>query len=340
MLEENPSALAQATEAVRLRRLHHHNDETLANVLYYEARALMGLNRWREAVDAYSESLAIREKLHGDNHLLTATVRGEMAWGLVQLGRTAEAEQCARLATDYWRTLPDQTLLLGGPRSLAFVLHRTKRFEESVAIKREELAALQKAYGPEHPAIVGTLDNLGYGLLDLNRDDEAEPILLEAVRQSRKFYPAYDHGRAHMYESLLRIDARRNDWGGQLARAREYVATSQRGASPDQRELRMAYATLGHTLLEQAEHFAETDSARVLACLDELTTSKDFAPEVKAAGGWVDCLRGIVLGRDDTRRAEARELLSRGLGAMKRKEKQTALETQRMKKAEAALARM
>ena len=91
------------------------------------------------------------------------------------------------------------------PRALALILHGTNRHEESVAVKREERAGVQRSVGAEHPLVAGSLDNLGYELLWVKRDDEAETVLLEALRQVRKFYPGHKTARAHIYGSLLRI---------------------------------------------------------------------------------------------------------------------------------------
>jgi tetratricopeptide (TPR) repeat protein len=341
-LEDYSAGLAQSTEALRLLRLHHHGDEAVAAALYYQARPLIALGRNKEAVDAFAEALAIRQGLYGEDHLSTATIRGEMAWPLMNLGRTAEAEQCARMATAYWRKLPNQALLLGGPRSLAMILHRTHRNEEAVAVTREELAGIEKTLGKEHPILVNTLDNLGYLLLDVGGWDEAEPISREALRQSRKFVPGHEGDRDHIYQSLLRIAAHRQDWDGQLALAREFVARCRSEIPFDPADVKVGGRALARVMLGQAEHFAELDPARTLKLLEEVEGSPDFAPEVKAAGGWVDCLRGLALGRDAAEKGEAKALMVRGLEAMQKKEKEkpTAQDAQRIKKVEAKIAEL
>jgi tetratricopeptide (TPR) repeat protein len=230
-----------------------------------------------------------------------------------------------------WRTLPDQSIMLGGPRSLAMILHREHRYEEGVAVKREELAGLQKSLGAENHALVNTLDNLGYQLLDSNRYDEAATVSAEALRQSRKFLPGHEAERGHIFNSLFRVYAHRNDWDGQLKFAREILAISQSQSLAD---VRYANATLARILMEQAEHFAGSDPGRAAKLLDELTTSKDFEADVKAAGGWVDCLRGMALRADPARHDEAQALLGRGLDALKKKEKPGPEDEKRIKKAE------
>ncbi len=331
---EFKEALQHSTEALRLVRLSHRGDEVLARALYNHARPNMGLARWQEALDAFTEALAIRQHLYGEDHLLTATVRGEMAWGLMRLGRVKEAEYSARLAVAQWRKQSDKTVLLGGPRSLEMILHNTNRHEECVALGREELAALQKALGPESTALVSTLDNLSYDMLSLGLYDEAEPIANEALRQSRKFYPTYDDQRPHIYNSLLRIAAARGKWEDQLRLARGFVAERKSTATADPRDVRAACSTLARTMLEQAERFTLTDPARALALLDELGASEDFARDVKTAHHWIACMRGAALKADPTQQDEAKAMLSRGLDAMRKKEKPSAEETKRIKKAE------
>jgi tetratricopeptide (TPR) repeat protein len=263
-----------------------------------------------------------------------------MAWPLMNLGRTVEAEQCARLATAYWRKLPDQTLLLGGPRSLSMILHRTHRNEEAVAVTREELAGIEKTVGQEHPILFNTLDNLGYLLLDVQGWDEAEPILREALRQSRKFVPGHEGDLQHIYDSLLRIAAHRQNWDGQLALAREFVAACRSEVPFDPADVRIGCRTLGRVALEQAERFAESEPARALSLLDEVEGSEDFAPEVKAASGWSNCIRGLALAKDATKRSEAKTLLVRGLETMQKKEKPEGTDVQRIKRAEGKIAEL
>ncbi len=349
-MSELPRALAQADEVLRLRRLHALGDDVaMAVALMDRGRILESMGRNQEAIEVMEPALAIRQRVFGPGHELTARIHGHLAWCLMRVGRAEEAEKSARLAMDAFRTAPDPYLMSSAPAALGMILHRTHRDEESAQIGYEYLEAMKKRFGPEHPQLIGILDNLGYQLTALKRPDEAEPLLLEAVRLEEKFFPGHKPLHPHIYDSLLAIAAQRKDWEQQLRYARRHLATVKRPAEPDARDVRAAAAQLARVLMDNAERCANEASklkarpaqaaaaARATAFLDELRNTDDFKADVKSSAGWIDCLRGMVLRADPAKRDEATALLTRGLEALKKKAKPAAQDAQRIQKAEALL---
>ncbi len=271
---ELPRALAQADEVLRLRRRYFPGDDVaMASALMDRGRILESMGRDKEAIEVMEPGLAIRQRVFGPEHELTARIHGHLAWCLMKVGRAEEAEKSARLAMAAFRIAPDPHLLSAGPAALGFVLHRTHRSEEAVQVLYEYLEAMRKRFGPEHPQLIGILDNLGYELTGLKRPDEAEPLLLEAVRLEEKFFPGHKPLHGHIYGSLLNIAAQRKDWDQQLKYARQHLATVKRPAEPDKRDVRAATAQLTKVLKEQAGYFATRDPVRAQSLRDELAAS-------------------------------------------------------------------
>jgi len=348
-LQEYELALKQTSEVLRILRATHNHDDLLAAALIEHGDILEFLKRSQEAMDAFSEALAIRRRLFGEDDLRTIKCHEISAWTLMNLGRKAEAEAAARIAMEHWRKLPDQGKLLRAPRALAMILHRTNRHEEALAVKREELAALHKVYGEEHPQIYFCLDNLGYELCCVKRYEEAEAVLIESLRQSAKFLPLQMDDRKHVYDSLLRA-VQRQDWAQHLQYARDYLKLMEGASPPAERGLRAARTTFASALMEQADHFvteawklkaapekALAAAATAHARLDELSASQGLEAQVKTSGAWLNCLRGYAWMLEPEKNDEGKALLLRGIEALKKKDKPTAEDTRRLKKAEAWL---
>ncbi len=70
--------------------------------------------------------------------------------------------------------------------SQSIFLAEARRLEESLAIARELVAALEKLYGPAHPLLINDLFNVGLGELDLGRPADA----LVTLRRAREIADA------------------------------------------------------------------------------------------------------------------------------------------------------
>lgn len=341
-LKEFPLAIAQSDEVLRLRRLHAPNDVAgMAEAMSQRGGILDTWGHDKEAIEALRAAISLHEHVYGMDHELVARLQGRLAWPLMNTGHAAEAETLARRATESFRKAPDPTLMISGPKTLAMILHRTKRNEEAVALGNEMLAALKKRFGPEHPQIYYILDNLGYDLCALKRYDEAEAVLLEAVRQGEKFFPVHDPNSPHVYGSLLNIAAQRKDWAQQIHYARGRLAFTQDTKAPDQRDVRAAAAQLARVLMSNAERCLEEARKNPAAAreattyLDELRTSEVLQPDLKSNAAWMDCLTGYQLMLDLTKSEEGKAMIVRGIEGLKKKAKPLAEDKRRVKKAEA-----
>ncbi len=342
-LNEYELGVAQAAEAVRLRReLHATDHEALANALLDHASLLESLGRVKEAEAAVRECLAMFQRLRGDDCVEAGKAHALLSWTLTKSGRALEGEASALHAMALWRTSSDKTALNNAPRALAIMYSNTRRGDKAVEVKREELEALKQIHGPEHPNVHNCLDNLGFHLVGIGRFDEAEPYLLESLRQGVKFYQDRDPVADHANACLARIAASRKDWAGQLKYARESMAAAHRVFPKGHRYWREGSSALARVLLEQAERCLDeawkthdaAAAANALGFIEELRSSAELEVDAKGATAWLNCLRGRALMLDPATTDEGKTLLARGREALKKNDKPKTEDTRRLKKAE------
>ena len=337
-IDEYAKALEQAQEMLALsRQLYRGDDERIAQALMARGSSFESLGRMKEAESDLRDALAMRQRLFGDDDPRTAASHAMLAWTLGKSGRAQEGVASAELAMQVWRRHPHLESLQMAPKALAVVYLHTSRREQANEVNREQLAALRARHGEEHPDILICLDNIGYDLTNMKRYDEAEPILLESLRQGQRFFEDRNPVADHALASLSRIAAARQRWDQQLDYARQSYAAAKRVFDPGHRYHREGVTVFSRVLIEQIERFHESDPARAQALLEELTSNPDFTHEMKTANGWIDCIRGALMLRDPAGSGEAKALIQRGLATLQKIAKPTSQQTQWIEKAEAML---
>jgi tetratricopeptide (TPR) repeat protein len=129
------------------------------------------------------ESLAMRRKLYGNEHIEVANSLRHLAEVLGGQGKLAEANPMLR------ETLALQRKLLGSehPRvantlyTLANVMHRQGKLDEAEALYRESLTMHRKLLGQEFPSAIGLSNGLVNVLMDQGK-------LAEAISISRQVF--------------------------------------------------------------------------------------------------------------------------------------------------------
>lgn len=229
-IDEYEKAEFHERRALELVRARHGgvDDPELANAIIDYAASLEKLGRFREVIPLAEEGVAMLERTVGPDHPDTGDALSELAWALMKSGRAEEALKSAERSFSIWESHPLDLRLKEAPKSLATVYMHLKRGSEAEATYRRERAALEKQHGPEHPDLVVCFTNFGMQLVNNGKFAEAETVLLESIRQGRKFFgdrnPYEDHSRAR----LAIIAARRGDEGLQLEHLREGVAVAIR----------------------------------------------------------------------------------------------------------------
>lgn len=351
-ISEYDLSLAQSERALSLLRMKHRGDhDSVAQALLDHGNTLEHLGRMKEAEAVLREALAMRQRLLGDADPRTAAVHTLLAWTLMKSARAREGEASANLAVAAWRKNPRDPGLRDAAKTLASIFHHTNRHDESIALFEEELSYLREAHGAEHPDVCTALDNLGIELIRVKRFDDAEPLLVEALRQADKFHGNRNPLAYHSYAGLSRVAASRQQWDRQLEHARTALATTITVYPPGHRYHRESCDVLVSALLQNAERLADEASqpspnpnqaasaTAALALLDEIARSPELAAIPKASPAWLDCLRGAVLLGDPSTQPKAQTLLTRGLETLRKKAKPSEEEAKRIKKAEGWLAK-
>ena len=104
---------------------------------------------------------------------------------------------------------------------------------------------------------MNALDNLGVQFTRVKRFDEAEPLLLESLRQGEKFYRGRNPIAYHSYDGLCKVAASRQQWDQELEYARAALAAAKAVYASGHRYHRGSCGLLAGTLLRQAETYLD-----------------------------------------------------------------------------------
>ncbi len=341
-LDEFERSLQHSQMQLELVHRHGGGVDALGSAWLDRAYSFEVLGRMKEAEADARAALAERQRTLGENDFRTAAVHGWLAWILLKSGRPLEGESSAKIAVAAWRKNPTFPDLTSSATALAAIYHNTGRHDEAIAIYTEQLSILRQHHGQEHPDVLLCLDNLGVELCRVKRFDEAEPLLLESLRQGEIMHPKGSPVADHAYAGLSRVAASRSQWDLQLKYARDAVAAAKRVYAPGHRYYLESTNVLSGVLVEQAgrrleEAWKTQDIAlakQALAFLDEVTGSSDFSAEQKKSEAWLQCLRGRAWMLDAAKQEDAKRLLQLGLDALQAKTKPSPEDTRRIQKAQ------
>ncbi|MEM9454368.1 MAG: serine/threonine-protein kinase [Myxococcota bacterium] len=135
--------------------------------------------RYEEAEAEYRAALTIWQDALGPERTKTALARHSLATILNAMGRPKQAEAQIRAAiSTLTKTLGDEhPNVAKAAHNLGRILEAQGRLEEAEAQFRRSLSRGEPVLGPEHPDVVTTRTCLASILLDLDRPDEALPLI-------------------------------------------------------------------------------------------------------------------------------------------------------------------
>jgi tetratricopeptide (TPR) repeat protein/tRNA A-37 threonylcarbamoyl transferase component Bud32 len=172
---------ARQAEAV-LERMGRAEDAAFADLLMERGRAIYKSKDYPAALDHFSRAQALRARLLGERHHLTAQSLNSMGVVLKETGRFDEA----RAALERSLAISSETLGESHPvtskaiANLGLLLDAQGNDLEAEKFQRRALAAREAALGPDHIEVSFVLANLASVLIDLGKHDEA----LELARRS------------------------------------------------------------------------------------------------------------------------------------------------------------
>lgn len=185
-------AEAELREALALHRRMGDRADRLREAMVLDFLAHVILDRDGDAEEAagyYRQSLELKRQALGDNDLLVAESRNNLAQALQLLEQFDDAEAAFRESLAVFRRElgddPEVAMVIG---NLGVLLAETGRAEEAEDALREALEIDLRHYQPDHRAIAQDRDNLAWALR-LQRDyDAAEAEYLEALAIRRQRY--------------------------------------------------------------------------------------------------------------------------------------------------------
>jgi len=168
-------------------------------------RTYISLGLFPEAKHQLQSALAVRRRLFGNQHALTAETLNALAWSLKELGEFAEAEALYREALGARRGMLGEEHLdvaetLNGLGQLLYV---QKKHADAEPLLRQSLALRQRLGAPERE-VASSMANLGSLLRDMGRLNEAEGLLREALAIRRRLFgPDHVHTVVSMNKLAL-----------------------------------------------------------------------------------------------------------------------------------------
>jgi len=153
-----------------------------AFALFQLGLAVQGGGRAAEAVKHLEEALALRERLHGPDHLRVVEGLTSLASARFSADDLDGSEAAVRRAVETAdRTLgPTHRLTLDARRGLGIVLERRGRLADAAAQFQKALAVAREVLGKDDLSALQLQEHLGTVLGKLRRYDECEAVLLPA----------------------------------------------------------------------------------------------------------------------------------------------------------------
>ncbi|KAF8119870.1 P-loop containing nucleoside triphosphate hydrolase protein [Mycena galopus ATCC 62051] len=146
--------------------------------------------RLREVAKLEVNTLEMRKKLLGDDHLDTLQAVHNLAGTYVQLGRFEEAEKLQLVVLEKRRKLLGDhhldTLLT--MNNLALAYHHLDRFQEAEKLQLVVLKKCRKLLGDDHLNTLSVMINLAHTYSDLGQFQEAEKLELVVLEKWRKLF--------------------------------------------------------------------------------------------------------------------------------------------------------
>jgi tetratricopeptide (TPR) repeat protein len=206
---------ARASVAIYRNRLGNECDDT-AWALHTLAIAIWEQHKEGKTAEAEAlmrEVLAIRRRIHGDEHPFTASDRKLLGKILFSLHRLDEAEDCFRKALATMEKLEGKGKLVQADThaSLADVYRAQGKLTEAETEFREAIATETRAVGPDYRDIPRYRTGLARTLTMDNKLDEAREQAEEAIaicnRHPHEMWPGYKNkAEVALREITTKID--------------------------------------------------------------------------------------------------------------------------------------
>ncbi|HEY5927356.1 MAG TPA: serine/threonine-protein kinase [Kofleriaceae bacterium] len=149
-------------------------------------RVLEDLGRDAEAVTAYERAQAIAEATLGDKHPSLSAILQDLGRLHGKLGKPDLARTELDRAIAIAKVTEEPAAIAAATSALAEFLHMANKPKDALPLYWEALATYEKLLGPEHPALIATLTNLGLAFIDVRDPRSAIAPLERAIALETK----------------------------------------------------------------------------------------------------------------------------------------------------------
>lgn len=183
-LEHYPEAERLWTRAIAAAE---HSSEGKNKALIYAQEGLgnlyLDMGRLADAEQQIKAVLALRERIHGADHVEVAFSLGALANVYATAGRWVEAETLYKrcLALREKHEAADAPSIATALNNLGSLYSSLDRYAEAEPMLRRALAIREQAYGPENLKVAESLSNLGAAIRAQGRNDDAVLLYRRAL---------------------------------------------------------------------------------------------------------------------------------------------------------------
>jgi serine/threonine-protein kinase len=314
-------------EALALQRELDPDSPSVASRLHELAGAVGAAANAPGAVPLLREALALHEKHYGPRHPLTLSSEGELALWLAEAHEMAEAEvlyqrNLAARREVFGETSDDVAVVAN---NYALLLYGQRRYADAAPLFGQAWRIWRTDLGAEHVRTRTAMGNYAAALGEIGRDDEAEPLLREALALSDRLNPPRRRGSPRNSLALMLERTGRLDEAATLMRAG--IDADIAAFDGDEAHYTWSRTIFGRVLRKQGDLAgareqlekalaaydadAYPDGLRTATCLAELARVRIAQHQPDGAAALVD--RALVvydreLGADHAETRAAREL--------------------------------
>lgn len=148
-----------------------------------QASGLYHHGKYQEAIVLLQQSLAIREKVRGPDHVDTATLLNNLAVVYGNIGQYDKAIPMSQRALAIREKVlgPDHVDTATSLNNLATLYVTIGQYDNSLPLQLRSLRAIEKSLGPDHPLTAASLSNLAELYIALGKYDLALPLHQRAL---------------------------------------------------------------------------------------------------------------------------------------------------------------
>lgn len=238
LISLNRAAEADQILGANLAQLRAVADKTAVEGLSSASAARFGNGKVDDAIALAGEAAQLAERVFGKDSQDTLEVELNHGDLLVVAGRSREGAASLEKTLERWRAagIAQDSDFANSLQSLAEAKYRLGDLAASGRAQREALTLLQRIYTAPHEKIADALFSLAVPLMNEDRNDEAEQVLLDAAQMYSALFPPLHPQNAGMLDGLGSFELKRQNYpkaAGYFERATRICIEGKLDRNPD-----------------------------------------------------------------------------------------------------------